>query len=147
MFDGGINFGHNDVARHDVCTFDPVIGAGDKPVSFTTREDIATFVGYTLTQLPRERLENATLNVEGEKTSMISVVSVFEKVFGGKFEVEHRDVKELERKVEKEGFGAALDAIRLMEEYGYLDVGENHNSLVPNWAPLKVEEAVRKYFA
>ncbi len=38
MFDGGINFGHNDVARHDVCTFDPVIGAGDSLVLHTAEQ-------------------------------------------------------------------------------------------------------------
>ncbi|MNI67061.1 hypothetical protein D3C73_1226660 [compost metagenome] len=38
LFDVGIDFGHNDVARHDVRTFDPVIGASDSLVLHTAKQ-------------------------------------------------------------------------------------------------------------
>ncbi|KAH7099993.1 NAD(P)-binding protein [Auriculariales sp. MPI-PUGE-AT-0066] len=125
-----------------------VVGAGDKLVTFTTRSDIAHFVAYTLTHLTIDKLSNVTLVVTGETRSMVSLKATFEQQFGGEFTILHRDVAEIERKVEEEGLAAAIDYIRLMEEYGWWDLsGKNDNALVPEWKPLTVSETLTKYYA
>ena len=42
-------------------------GEGKAPISFTTRTDIAHFVGHVLTALPAERLANIIFRIEGDR--------------------------------------------------------------------------------
>lgn len=42
-------------------------GEGKAPISFTTRTDIARFVGHVLTKLPAERLANSVFRIEGDR--------------------------------------------------------------------------------
>ena len=42
-----------------------VPGSGNAPISFTAVPDIVRYVGYVLTSLPREKIENRTFRIEG----------------------------------------------------------------------------------
>ena len=42
-------------------------GEGKAIISFTTRTDIAHFVGHVLTVLPAERLANSIFRIEGDR--------------------------------------------------------------------------------
>lgn len=44
-----------------------IAGDGKAPISFTTRTDIAHFVGHVLTTLPAERLANSIFRIEGDR--------------------------------------------------------------------------------
>lgn len=42
-------------------------GSGDNDISFTSQPDVARYVGYVLTKLPREKLENRAFYIEGDR--------------------------------------------------------------------------------
>lgn len=42
-------------------------GVGNAPVSFTTREDIASYLAYVLTSLPKKSLEWRAFRIEGDR--------------------------------------------------------------------------------
>ena len=42
-------------------------GSGKPFVSFTTREDIASYLAFVLTSLPREKLEWRAFGIEGDR--------------------------------------------------------------------------------
>ena len=44
-----------------------VPGSGNAPISFTAVSDIVRYIGYVLTSLPKEKIENRTFRIEGSK--------------------------------------------------------------------------------
>ncbi|KZV84696.1 NAD(P)-binding protein [Exidia glandulosa HHB12029] len=122
-----------------------LIGNGSSKWAATTRPDIAHFVAYTLTHLPKAQLEGAVLSVVGSRTSWDEVVTVLEKKYGGKFAVEYRDVATAEKGVAEKGFAGFGDYLLLLLLGGYADL-KSDNELVPGWKPLTFEEPVQKYY-
>ena len=43
-----------------------VAGDGNKPITFTSRPDIARYVSYVLTHLPAEQLKNRAFTIAGD---------------------------------------------------------------------------------
>jgi len=123
-----------------------IVGTGAAKISLTTRQDIAHFVAYTLTHLPEDRLKNASLRVEGEKTTLRQLKPIFEQVFGGEFTIKAREVADAERNVKEKGMAAFGDSLLLLAERGLTDIGANDNALVPGFAPLGVADALKKYY-
>ncbi|KAH7100490.1 NAD(P)-binding protein [Auriculariales sp. MPI-PUGE-AT-0066] len=124
-----------------------IVGPGTYPVSFTGCPDIAHFVGYTLTRLPKKHLENQTLRIEGDKKTLLEVKGIFEKVYGGNFTMVHRDVEEVQKVVNDKGAEAFLDLILLTNPRGWTDLKVNDNQLVPEFKPTNVEGYLRKITA
>ncbi|KAH7099988.1 NAD(P)-binding protein [Auriculariales sp. MPI-PUGE-AT-0066] len=123
-----------------------IVGTGTVPISFTTRSDIADFVAYTLTHLPSTKLENAVLGMEGERRTLVSLKQIFEEVYGGEFKFVHRDADEVARIVQEKREAAMLDYLLLSAELGDVLVPNPQNALFPEWKPLTVVEALRKYY-
>ena len=123
-----------------------IVGSGSAKVSFTARPDIARFVAYTLTHLPEDRLKNASLRVEGEKTTLRELKPIFEQVFGGEFTIKTREVADVEKLVTEKGMAAFGDFLLLLTERGQIDLGANDNALVPGFTPLSVADVVKKYY-
>ncbi|KAH7100497.1 NAD(P)-binding protein [Auriculariales sp. MPI-PUGE-AT-0066] len=121
-----------------------IVGPGTYPISFTGRPDIAHFVGYTLTRLPKKRLENQILRIEGDKKTLLEVKGIFEKVYGGEFKMVHRDVEEVQKVVNEKGAAALLEAVLLANSRGWTNLVVNNNQLVPEFKPTDVEGYIRK---
>ncbi|KAJ7464407.1 hypothetical protein FB451DRAFT_1370204 [Mycena latifolia] len=54
-----------------------LVGTGAAPVSFTSVQDIAGFVAYVLTALPRAELENRVFRLQGERARLIDLGTQF----------------------------------------------------------------------
>ncbi|KZV84566.1 NAD(P)-binding protein [Exidia glandulosa HHB12029] len=122
-----------------------LIGNGSSKWAATTRPDIAHFVAYTLTHLPKAQLEGAVLSVVGSRIRWDEVVTVLEKKYSGKFAVEYRDAATAEKGVAEKGFAGFGDYLLLLLLGGYADL-KSDNELVPGWKPLTFEEAAQKYY-
>lgn len=59
-------------------------GVGKAPVSFTTREDIASYLAYVLTSLPKKDLEWRAFKIEGDR-----LVSVCIRTWRLTIDIEH----------------------------------------------------------
>ncbi|KAH7099983.1 NAD(P)-binding protein, partial [Auriculariales sp. MPI-PUGE-AT-0066] len=123
-----------------------IVGKGNTPISFTSRPDVAHFIAYTLTHLPEDKLQNATLGVEGDRRTLVSLKQTFEEVFGGEFKLVHRDTDEVAKLVQEKREAVFLDYILLSGELGEVQIDNAQNSLVPGWQPLTVAAALKKYF-
>ncbi|EJD40167.1 NAD(P)-binding protein [Auricularia subglabra TFB-10046 SS5] len=122
-----------------------IVGKGETKISLATRPDIGHFVAYTLTHLPASRLENGILGLEGSKLTFKEIATVWEKKYGGKFEIEHRDPDAVLQEVKAKGPAGILDYILWVFEQGYANVTDD-SALVPGWKPLSYDEAVAKYY-
>ena len=55
----------------DVTSGKVIIGGdGNKPISFTSRPDIARYVSYVLTHLPPDQLKNRAFTIAGDSKVM-----------------------------------------------------------------------------
>ncbi|KAK4699740.1 DNA polymerase zeta, partial [Phenoliferia sp. Uapishka_3] len=61
-----------------------LIGAGDTPITFTTRPDVANFLSYALTHLPPSQLQNVVFRLQGDLRTMNEVVEVYQRTHPGK---------------------------------------------------------------
>jgi hypothetical protein len=134
-------------------------GAGNAPISFTHRVDIARFIGHVLTTLPASRLEWSTFRIEGERLvcdllfgsspclltllqSFNEINAQYEKKTGTKLEVSYIPRSELKEAVAKNP-GDIVAGFRLSWDEGDGAVGEDtDNALWPEWNPKKVLEAI-----
>lgn len=121
-----------------------IVGNGNTGVSFTTRADVANYVAYTLTNLPEDRLKNATFRIEGEKKTLRELKPIFEQVFGGEFTIKTRDVADVEKLVREGGETAFMDSLLLITEKEGL--GPHDNAVVPGFTPLNVADTLKKYY-
>lgn len=48
-------------------------GSGNAPISWTTRADIARFLGHALTVLPTSLLANKVFRIEGDRTVCLHI--------------------------------------------------------------------------
>lgn len=119
------------------------VGDGDNKISLTAQPDIARFVGYTLTHLPRAELENKILGVEGSRRSIREIHKVLEGKLGTTLELKLRPSDEVAKDVEGKGPEKFVDYIMWMQGAGYGDVSAyDKTSVVPDWKPKSFEEAV-----
>ncbi|KAJ6557256.1 hypothetical protein DFH09DRAFT_541070 [Mycena vulgaris] len=81
-----------------------IVGKGDVPVSFTSIADVAGFVAYVLTTLPRSELENRVFRLEGERRTLNQLGALF------KAKVEHVDHITGEAGEMKTGLLALMDS-------------------------------------
>ncbi|KAH7096415.1 NAD(P)-binding protein [Auriculariales sp. MPI-PUGE-AT-0066] len=123
-----------------------IVGKGTTPISFTTRSDIADFVAYTLTRIPATKLENAAIGIEGDRRTLASLKQTFEEVIGGEFKLVHRDADEVAKVVREKREAAILDSVLLSAELGEHLTENPQNALYPEWKPLTVTEAIKKYY-
>ncbi|RKP10689.1 hypothetical protein THASP1DRAFT_4654, partial [Thamnocephalis sphaerospora] len=68
-----------------------IIGSGDAPFSITYRADVAAFVAASLKD-PRSR--NATLRIQGARTTFNDIIAQINAITGRKLQVTYRDVDE-----------------------------------------------------
>ncbi|KII86373.1 hypothetical protein PLICRDRAFT_287151 [Plicaturopsis crispa FD-325 SS-3] len=64
-----------------------IVGKGETPLTFTAISDIGGFVAHTLTHLAPSQLANATLRIEGTRTTLLEAATLY----GGKYPVMHVD--------------------------------------------------------
>ncbi|RDB23189.1 hypothetical protein Hypma_009613 [Hypsizygus marmoreus] len=53
-----------------------IVGKGDKPISWTSMEDVAGFVAHVLTTLPESQLEYSTFRLQGDRATLIDIASI-----------------------------------------------------------------------
>ncbi|KZV93471.1 NAD(P)-binding protein [Exidia glandulosa HHB12029] len=126
-----------------------VVGSGNVKVSFVARPDIARYVAYVLTHAPHSQLENTIIGIEAERLTWRELAKVYEKKYGGPFEVKLRDVEQVQKELPAKGHAGFVDYIQLGVEKGLGDVGKYKKAdLFPDseWKPLSVEAAVQKYY-
>lgn len=123
-----------------------IVGKGEMKISLATRPDIGRFVAYTLTHLPASRLEGGTLGLESEQLTFKEIAAVWEKKYGGKFEIVARDPDAALQESKEKGVAGVLDYILWAFDQGYAKVASNDSALVPGWKPTSYEEAVAKYY-
>ncbi|KAH7099400.1 NAD(P)-binding protein [Auriculariales sp. MPI-PUGE-AT-0066] len=126
-----------------------VIGDGNTPISWTTREDAAYFTAYILTHFSAAQLENQLLNVEGSKGTENDAIRIIEEVKKIKLEVTRLDAEEVEHDCNEQGMKKIVEYIGVLAHKGFGDVdnleGIVANHLIPGWKPLTLEEAIRRY--
>lgn len=133
-------------------------GSGDYRVSWTTREDVARFMGYAFTHLSTPELSGKCLRIEGDNLVSISakqtmrlstelspqtyheVIAAYEKRTGKKLEVTHTPREVLAERA------AAGDLVS--GSHHNMDVNEGEvgkpldNDLFPGWNPKKVLDVI-----
>lgn len=143
-------------------------GEGNKPVSFTTRRDLARFLAHVLTSLPYDQLEWKIFRIEGDRVvrvpylslspshrpltctllsiqTFVDVVRQYEQRTGKQITVTHIPRAELERQLQADpnDFVAYL---RLDWDNGNgvaaQDPEELDNKLWPEWNPMKVLDTI-----
>ncbi|EJD37903.1 NAD(P)-binding protein [Auricularia subglabra TFB-10046 SS5] len=125
-----------------------IVGKGETKISLASRPDIGHFVAYSLTHLPPSQLEGAHYNIVGSRLTFREMLAVWEKKYGGPFEVVSRDRDAVLKAVEASGQGEAaeLDYVLCLFERGQGNLEDNSSSLIPGWKPETYEEAVDKYY-
>ena len=133
-------------------------GSGDYRVSWTTREDIARFMGYAFTHLTTSELSGKSLRIEGDNLVSNSphqptrlprqlsfqtyneIIAAYENKTGKKVEVT-RIPKEalLERAAAGEMFAALYYSL---EEYGGVVGKPLDSDLFLDWNPKKVLDVI-----
>jgi len=115
-------------------------GSGDYKVSWTTREDIARFLGYALTHLTTSKLSGKPLRIEGDKLTYNEVIEAYEKKTGKKVEVTRIPRETL---TERAAAGDMLAASYYNMDVHGGEVGEPlDNDLFPDWNPKKVLDVI-----
>lgn len=117
-------------------------GDGNSKISFTTRNDTARFLAYVLVHAPKERLQNQTLRLEGDRASFNEIFKAYEERTGTKLDVTYRPLDSLRAKLVENPYD--LDAY-LHHSWATAGLnGEPDNGLYPKWNPTKVVDTLPK---
>ncbi|KAI0300695.1 NAD-binding protein [Multifurca ochricompacta] len=109
-------------------------GDGNTQNSYTSRDDIARYVSYILTQLPAEQLNNRSFTMVGDIKSFNEIFKEYEAKTGKKLEVTYVPVSELDaRLATNPGDGFAF--LHKLWTSGPAPQKENDNHLYPDWNP------------
>jgi uncharacterized protein YbjT (DUF2867 family) len=135
-------------------------GQGDAKVSTTSIADVAYFVAYVLTELPKDKLENAKFTLEGDVvvrirsilylSNPLTLIQTFnslaislQEVSSKPIEIIHipRSAVEARLKANPDDFLAALslgwDSGKALHQH------PNSHALIPGWEPKKALEVLR----
>ena len=142
----------------------PIPGSGTADVSWTTAEDVAKFVAFALTTLPREKIEWRLFRIEGDRMvsnsmsshpprsidkyllpqSLDGIASLWEKQFGKSVTISHHSRAPFEEAVKKNPMDFVSLFILALDD-GLLTVGnanELANDEYPDWNPKKVVDVL-----
>lgn len=143
-------------------------GLGEALVSFTTREDIASYLGYVLTSLPRKDLEWREFRIEGDRVvstcvyiqeirvkrstfhqSSNEIANIFVNRLGKKVEVTHEPREVLEEALKKNpsDFRAYLLWVWDTERGLVGSLDQLDNKEYPGWNPKKVADLLAELYA
>ncbi|KAM0756339.1 NAD(P)-binding protein [Meredithblackwellia eburnea MCA 4105] len=120
------------------------VGEGNTPIGFTHRDDVASFLAYTLTTLPPAELSDRIFRIEGDRKSFNEIVSIYEGLNpGSKVEVTRTPVEAAAKVAETDkGFAGLLSYLLLSWENGaspYAD-GPLDNKLYADWKPVSIKD-------
>ncbi|KDQ57214.1 hypothetical protein JAAARDRAFT_35821 [Jaapia argillacea MUCL 33604] len=121
-----------------------IYGEGNTPISWTSSRDIARFVAYSTTALPREKVEWRTFRIEADRKSLNEVLSEYEEKSGKKLNVTRVSRKDLQDGFEKNPQDSAK-LLQLIWERGGGVIGrpdELANSEWPEWNPVRVIDTI-----
>jgi len=115
-------------------------GDGNKPITFTSRVDVARYMTYVLTHLPAEQLKNRSFAIAGDNKSFNEIFKAYEERTGKKLQVTHIPVSELDARLaaNPKDFPAYLH--KFWATAGPFQQTENH--LYPDWNPSPVIDHV-----
>lgn len=141
---------------------------GEALVSFTTREDIASYLGYVLTSLPRKDLEWREFRIEGDRVvstcvyiqeirvkrstfhqSSNEIANIFVNRLDKKVEVTHEPREVLEEALKKNpsDFRAYLLWVWDTERGLVGSLDQLDNKEYPGWNPKKVADLLAELYA
>jgi len=125
-----------------------IVGEGKGKIGWVTRPDVARYVAYVLTQLPKSQLENAVFSIEGDRKSLREIVSIIEKVHGITITVDRADFEQIKAEVypSPKSFAQFADYFRVKWELGKGAGDPLTNNLYPGWNPEDFETALKKYY-
>jgi len=121
----------------DVTSGKVIIGGdGNKPISFTSRPDIARYVSYVLTHLPPEQLKNRAFTIAGDSKSFNEIFKAYEEKTGKKLHVTYVPVSEFDARITANpaDFPAVLH--KFWATAGAFP--RTDNDLYPGWNPSPV---------
>ncbi|KAH9986776.1 NAD-P-binding protein [Russula vinacea] len=113
-----------------------VAGDGNKPITFTSRPDIARYVSYVLTHLPAEQLKNRAFTIAGDNKSFNEIFKAYEGKTGKKVEVTYIPVSEIDAKVAANPEDLPSVLHKFWATAGPFQRTDNH--LYPDWNPSPV---------
>jgi len=116
-----------------------IIGPGTEPITFTARKDIGAYLAYVLTT---ENVPNE-LRIEGARITLREAITAIERVKGISIAIRIKDPEEIRRKPDPKSFA---DLLGLLWADGKSAVGNNTNSLWPDFAPLSVPDVIALYY-
>ncbi|KAF8489342.1 NAD-P-binding protein [Russula emetica] len=111
-------------------------GDGNRPLTFTSRTDIARYVSYVLTHVPAEQLKNRALAIAGDTKTFNEVFKAYEEKTGKKLQVTYVPVSEYDARIaaNPKDFVAFLHRSFATSE----PLKQNGNHLYPDWNPSPV---------
>lgn len=146
-------------------------GQGTAPISFTTREDIASYLAYVLTSLPKKDLEWRVFRIEGDRLvsdqvylhelgrflndniaynqSLNEIPDILVNKLGKKIKVTHQRREVLEEALKKNP-ADFLSALLLHWDTNGGSVGtpeQLDNKEYPEWHPKKVADVLAAVYA
>ncbi|EPQ51687.1 NAD P-binding protein [Gloeophyllum trabeum ATCC 11539] len=124
-------------------------GDGNKPITWTTREDVARFTEHLLTHTPAEQLYWKTFNIEGDRKTLNEIAAEYTARTGKKLDITHRPISEQEKifaESDPTSMEGILAFILLNWDNGKLDLskapGGLANHLWLEWKPTRAVDAL-----
>ncbi|KAI9507198.1 NAD-P-binding protein [Russula earlei] len=111
-------------------------GDGNKPISFTSRPDIARYLSYVLTHFPPEQLKNKSFTIAGDNKSFNEIFKAYERKTAKKLEVTYVPVSELDAKLATNPEDISTYLHKFWATTGPFPRTDNH--LYPDWNPTPV---------
>jgi len=117
-------------------------GTGDEPLTFTAIADIGPYIAHVLTTLPADKLEYATILIEGDRGNLNEIFAEYEKGTGKTIKITHRPDEEMKASLAgNPGDFASLYYLKAEEGHGVIGAPDEVNLYAPTgWKPKKIKE-------
>jgi hypothetical protein len=108
-------------------------GDGNKPITLTSRPDIARYVSYILTHLPAEQLKNRAFTIAGDNKTFSEIFKAYDEKTGKKLEVTYLSLSELDAKIAANPQNISFVLRKYWVTAAPFQGTDNH--LYPDWNP------------
>ncbi|KAI0344661.1 NAD-P-binding protein [Trametopsis cervina] len=120
-----------------------IFGDGEAQNTWTDAPDIARYVAYVLTHLPREKLEWQTLRIQGELASLNQILTSYQTRTSTLLSITHVPSSALKARVEKDPEDFAWMLVLWVEGFANVEkTGPLAGELFPGWNPRKVVDVL-----
>jgi len=109
---------------------------GNKPISFTSRPDIARYVTYVLTHLPPEQLKNRAFTIAGDSKSFNEIFKAYGEKTGKKLQVTYVPVSEFDARIAANPLDLPAVLHKFWATAGAFE--RTDNDVYPGWNPSPV---------